>query len=66
MIQPTPGHCSGGIMVVLISLTILDKDRYGYQMLEKMGWANGKGLGRNKSGSTSNIKIKKRKQNLGV
>ena len=53
-------------MVVLISLTILDKDRYGYQMLEKMGWANGKGLGRNKSGSTSNIKIKKRKQNLGV
>jgi hypothetical protein len=35
-------------------------------MLEKMGWANGKGLGRNKSGSTSNIKIKKRKQNLGV
>lgn len=43
-----------------------DKDRYGYQMLEKMGWADGKGLGREKSGSTSHVKIKKRKQNLGM
>ncbi|XP_028399677.1 PIN2/TERF1-interacting telomerase inhibitor 1-like [Dendronephthya gigantea] len=43
-----------------------DKDRYGYQMLEKMGWADGKGLGRDKTGSTSHVKIKKRKQNLGL
>ena len=35
-------------------------------MLEKMGWADGKGLGKDKRGSTSHIKIKKRKQNLGM
>ena len=35
-------------------------------MLEKMGWADGKGLGKNKSGNTAHVKIRKRKQNLGM
>lgn len=34
-------------------------------MLEKMGWEDGKGLGSKQNGSTSHVKIKKRKQNLG-
>ena len=44
---------------------ILDKERYGYQMLERMGWASGNGLGRKQNGETSHVKIKKRKNNLG-
>ena len=52
--------------IIIHHSLFLDKDRYGYQMLEKMGWADGKGLGKNKSGNTAHVKIKKRKQNLGM
>ena len=53
-------------ILTLVAKLFPDKERYGYQMLEKMGWADGKGLGKHKSGSTSHVKIKKRKQNLGI
>ncbi|XP_046859360.1 PIN2/TERF1-interacting telomerase inhibitor 1-like [Xenia sp. Carnegie-2017] len=43
-----------------------DKKRYGYQMLEKMGWSKGKGLGKDKAGTTFHVKVKKRKTNLGL
>ena len=35
-------------------------------MLEKMGWASGNGLGRKQNGEKSHVKIKKRKNNLGM
>ncbi|XP_031553465.1 PIN2/TERF1-interacting telomerase inhibitor 1-like [Actinia tenebrosa] len=41
-------------------------DRFGYQMLTKMGWSAGKGLGANESGSTSHVKVSLKNNNLGV
>ena len=42
-----------------------DTSRFGYQMLTKMGWENGKGLGANEDGSTTHVKATKRRDNLG-
>ncbi|XDV41954.1 hypothetical protein PO909_010723 [Leuciscus waleckii] len=35
-------------------------------MLERMGWAKGKGLGRSEQGSTENIKVKAKNNKLGL
>ncbi|XP_029186923.2 PIN2/TERF1-interacting telomerase inhibitor 1-like isoform X1 [Acropora millepora] len=42
-----------------------DTSRFGYQMLSKMGWDSGKGLGAKEDGMTAFIKTVKRKHNLG-
>ena len=42
-----------------------DTSRFGYQMLTKMGWESGKGLGAKEDGSTEHIKSAKRRDNLG-
>lgn len=42
-----------------------DKSNFGRRMLEKMGWGDGKGLGRKEDGMSTHIKIKKRQENLG-
>ena len=43
-----------------------DTGRFGFKMLEKMGWAPGKGLGKEESGMTSHIKAVKRSEGLGL
>ena len=43
-----------------------DKSRFGFRMLEKMGWSEGKGLGTNEDGQTSHVKMKMKSNNLGV
>jgi len=43
-----------------------DKNKFGYQMLTKMGWNEGGGLGRTLSGTTSHIKVNKRRSSAGV
>jgi len=43
-----------------------DKTKFGYQMLTKMGWSEGNGLGLNLSGNVSHIKVNKRGSNAGV
>jgi len=43
-----------------------DKTKFGYQMLTKMGWSEGNGLGLNLSGNVNHIKVNKRGSNAGV
>ncbi|XP_062504406.1 PIN2/TERF1-interacting telomerase inhibitor 1-like isoform X4 [Corticium candelabrum] len=43
-----------------------DKSKFGYRMLEKMGWKEGKGLGLQEDGSVAVVTVKKKTTNLGV
>ncbi|PXF49081.1 PIN2/TERF1-interacting telomerase inhibitor 1 [Gracilariopsis chorda] len=45
-----------------------DKSRFGFKMLQKMGWSEGKGLGRLEDGRTAALRARKKgdKQGLGV
>ncbi|XP_022792638.1 PIN2/TERF1-interacting telomerase inhibitor 1-like [Stylophora pistillata] len=43
-----------------------DTSRFGYQMLTKMGWENGKGLGAKEDGTKTHVKSVKRQNNLGL
>ena len=40
--------------------------RFGAKMLEKMGWKEGDGLGKNSDGMKEHIKIKKREESIGL
>ena len=42
-----------------------DTSRFGYQMLEKMGWKSGKGLGAKEDGQTTHVKVNKKNDNIG-
>ena len=42
-----------------------DKSKFGYRMLQKMGWSDGKGLGVNEDGTKEHIKISKKDNTLG-
>eukprot|EP01112_Ceratiomyxa_fruticulosa_P024157 TRINITY_DN966_c0_g2_i1.p1 TRINITY_DN966_c0_g2~~TRINITY_DN966_c0_g2_i1.p1 ORF type:complete len:113 (-),score=15.58 TRINITY_DN966_c0_g2_i1:42-380(-) len=43
-----------------------DKSKFGYQMLLKMGWKEGGGLGADGSGSPNFVTVSKKDDNLGV
>ena len=43
-----------------------DKKRFGYKFLSKFGWNEEKGLGKNETGITSAVKIKRREDELGL
>ncbi|KAJ2709427.1 hypothetical protein H4R19_004255 [Coemansia spiralis] len=43
-----------------------DKGRFGFRMLEKMGWSEGKGLGANEDGQKEHVKIKLKTNAHGV
>jgi len=43
-----------------------DKSKFGYQLMTKMGWSEGKGLGANLSGETKHIAARKKKGQHGV
>lgn len=42
------------------------KSNFGFKMLQKMGWSEEKGLGKDESGITDAIKIKKRDTSIGI
>ena len=43
-----------------------DKSRFGYKFLSKFGWSEEKGLGKNETGITSAVKIKRREDEVGL
>ncbi len=43
-----------------------DKTGFGFKMLQKMGWNEDKGLGKNETGMVTSIKVKKREMGLGL
>lgn len=43
-----------------------DKTNFGYRMLAKMGWKEGKGLGLNEDGITTHIRPKRKGSNQGI
>ncbi|XP_051730969.1 PIN2/TERF1-interacting telomerase inhibitor 1 [Ctenopharyngodon idella] len=43
-----------------------DESKFGQKMLESMGWAKGKGLGKSEQGSTEHIKVKVKNNKLGL
>ncbi len=43
-----------------------DKSRFGFKMLQMMGWSEGKGLGVNEDGATAHIKMKKKDNSRGI
>ncbi|KAJ1768628.1 hypothetical protein IW140_003118 [Coemansia sp. RSA 1813] len=43
-----------------------DKGRFGFRMLEKMGWSEGKGLGAQEDGVREHVKIKLKTNSFGV
>ncbi|CAM9357476.1 unnamed protein product [Choristocarpus tenellus] len=43
-----------------------DKSKFGFRMLEKMGWKEGKGLGKNEDGMATHVKVAKKSNNLGL
>lgn len=43
-----------------------DKTKFGYQMLLKMGWKEGNGLGKNQDGQATHVKVEIRQDSLGM
>ena len=43
-----------------------DKSSFGHRMLAKMGWEEGKGLGKNKQGTVNNLRAVRRAESLGI
>jgi hypothetical protein len=49
-----------------ITRVATDRSAFGYKMLMKMGWSEGKGLGKNLDGLATNVKLKKQAHNSGL
>ncbi|KAF9914127.1 PIN2/TERF1-interacting telomerase inhibitor 1 [Lobosporangium transversale] len=43
-----------------------DTNKFGYKMMEKMGWSQGKGLGAKEDGVQEHVKVRLKENNLGV
>lgn len=43
-----------------------DQNKFGQKLMEKMGWAPGKGLGINENGNTDHVKVKFKDDSGGV
>ncbi|CAM9824357.1 unnamed protein product [Ectocarpus sp. 12 AP-2014] len=43
-----------------------DKSKFGLKMMQKMGWTEGKGLGKNEDGVSEHVKVAKKSNNLGL
>ncbi|XP_054719657.1 PIN2/TERF1-interacting telomerase inhibitor 1-like [Uloborus diversus] len=48
------------------NLWLNDKDKFGERLMKKMGWSEGKGLGKSENGIKENIKVRLKNNNSGV
>lgn len=49
-----------GLIFFPSSPALVDQDKFGVKMLERMGWSSGDGLGKDRAGRTSNIVVRKK------
>lgn len=54
-----------GIRYLIQLIYYTDKAKFGFKMLQKMGWSEGKGLGRNEDGAREHVKVLKKDDNRG-
>ena len=59
-----PAPCADWTLDLAVILCV-DKTGFGFRMLAKMGWSEGKGLGANEDGAATHVRVKKRQDNLG-
>lgn len=50
---------------LILAANPADTDRFGYKMLEKMGWSEGGGLGAKGDGVKSHLKVTRKNNALG-
>lgn len=70
MAQAATDEAAGQTLVALGGMQNMawaaDTSKFGYKMLVKMGWAAGKGVGKELQGQAAHVKIARRSENLGV
>ena len=49
----------------MTAVVAADTDRFGFKMLEKMGWSEGNGLGAKGNGMTRHVKVARKANALG-
>ncbi len=50
---------------VLHAPIALDTSKFGYRMLQKMGWTEGKGLGAKEDGGKEHVKVQRKTDSVG-
>lgn len=63
---PPPTHRLAPFRSSRFYPTPADKSKFGFKMLEKMGWSDGTGLGARGNGITSHVKVRTKNNTLGV
>lgn len=53
-------------MTYIVAVLGTDTSKFGYKMMEKMGWQDGQGLGANSSGMTKHVKVTTKNNTLGI
>lgn len=66
--EGTTFYCGQGLYLwhSVLCTAVIDKTKFGYKMLMKMGWEEGKGLGANEDGSTENLNLAYKSDTVGI